>query len=234
MEVVPRRIRREAYCAWIRSQNTPRAGRNRQPLNGVSLVDPILSGEASLDEQILIRRILGGDTAAWEPLILMHQEAVFRLVYLFLGDADEAADISQETFLRAWRHLAGFDENRKLRPWLLSISANLARNRTRSTTRYLDSLLRAHKRDVLPTPGTEEKSLRRMQAAELWQAVRNLKYAEQQIVYLRIFLDLSVEETAEVMQIATGTVKSRLSRALKKLRSIIQRNFPALMEGRDS
>lgn len=70
-----------------------------------------------------------------------------------------------------------------------------------------------------------------MQAGDLWKAVQALNLPDQQIVYLRFFLDLSVSETAEVLQVAEGTVKSRLNRALEKLRKIIKQDFPVLTEG---
>lgn len=73
-----------------------------------------------------------------------------------------------------------------------------------------------------------------MQANDLWKAVQTLKMPDQQIIYLRYFLDLTVSETAEVLQVAEGTVKSRMSRALEKLRNIIQQDFPVLFEGREA
>jgi len=185
-----------------------------------------------LDETTLIRRAAQGDVAAWEPLVLAHQQAVFRLAYLLLGDADDAEDIAQETFLRAWDHLKRFDETRPLRPWLLSISANLSRNRRRSAGRYVSALVRAFREQPKEIP-LDEDSAQRTEANELWRAVQQLDLPDQQIVYLRYFLDLPVAETAEVLQIAEGTVKSRLSRALEKLRKIIHQDFPVLVEGRE-
>jgi len=183
-----------------------------------------------LDEPTLIRHAVHGDAAAWEPLVLAHQQAVFRLSYLLLGDPDDAEDIAQETFLRAWKHLKRFDATRPLRPWLLSIASNLASNRRRSAGRYFAALTRAF-RDEPTSNNMEEKSAQHMQANDLWKAVQTLHVADQQIVYLRYFLDLSVAETAEVLQIAEGTVKSRMSRALEKLRHTIQQDFPVLVEG---
>jgi len=69
-----------------------------------------------------------------------------------------------------------------------------------------------------------------LEANELWKAVQTLSTPDQQIVYLRYFLDLSVNETADVLKVAEGTVKSRLSRALERLRGIIQQEFPVLAE----
>jgi len=186
-----------------------------------------------LDEPTLIRHAANGDAAAWEPLMLAHQQAVFRLSYLLLGDPDDAEDIAQETFLRAWKYLKRFDATRPLRPWLLSIASNLASNRRRSAGRYFAALTRAF-RDEPTLTTMEEKSSQHLQARDLWKAVQTLNLPDQQIVYLRYFLDLSVSETAEVLQVAEGTVKSRMSRALEKLRTIIQQDFPVLVEGHES
>ena len=184
-----------------------------------------------MDESTLIRHAANGDAAAWESLMMVHQQTVFRFAYLLLGDPDDAEDTAQETFLRAWKHLKRFDSTRPLRPWLLSITANLAHNRRRSAGRYIAALMRAFQDEPISS-GIEEKSVKNLEASELWQAVQNLNLADQQIVYLRYFLDLPVAETAQVLQVAEGTVKSRLSRALEKLRNIIQQDFPVLSEGR--
>jgi len=186
-----------------------------------------------VDEAALILHAANGDTAAWEPLVLAHQEAVFRLSYLLLGDPDDAEDIAQETFLRAWNHLKRFDKGRPLRPWLLSIASNLASNRRRSAGRYFAALTRAFRNEPTVSTSTEEKSARHLEAGELWKAVQHLSLPDQQIIYLRYFLDLSVMETADVLQVAEGTVKSRLSRALERLRGIIQKDFPVLAEWRE-
>ena len=191
------------------------------------------SAEARTNEQTLIQRATAGDASAWESLVLEYQQAVFRLAWLQLGDADDAEDITQETFLRAWKHLKRFDPSRPLRPWLLSIGANLARNRRRSAGRYVSALMRAF-REEPKAIALEEKSAQHTEANELWRAVQQLDLHDQQIVYLRYFLDLPVSETADTLQIAEGTVKSRLSRALEKLRRIINTDFRGLLEGREA
>ena len=186
-----------------------------------------------MDEAALVRHAANGDAAAWEPLVLAHQEAVFRLSYLLLGDPDDADDVAQETFLRAWNHLKRFDSTRPLRPWLLSIASNLASNRRRSAGRYLAALTRAFRNEPTISASTEEKSTRHMEASELWKAVQHLSVPDQQVIYLRYFLDLPVTETAQALQVAEGTVKSRLSRALDRLRGIIQQEFPILAKERE-
>jgi RNA polymerase sigma-70 factor, ECF subfamily len=186
-----------------------------------------------VDEATLVHHAANGDAAAWEPLVLAHQEAVFRLSYLLLGDPDDAEDVAQETFLRAWNHLERFDATRPLRPWLLSIASNLASNRRRSAGRYFAALTRAFRNEPAVSSSTEEKSTRHMEASDLWKAVQNLSVLDQQVIYLRYFLDLPVTETAQALKVAEGTVKSRLSRALERLRGIIQQDFPVLADGRE-
>jgi RNA polymerase sigma-70 factor (ECF subfamily) len=93
----------------------------------------------------------------------------------------------------------------------------------------VSALTRAFRNEPAPA-SIEEKSTQRIQANKLWEAVQTLKMADQQIVYLRYFLDLSVSETAEALQVAEGTVKSRLNRALKKLRTVIRDDFPVLLD----
>lgn len=184
-----------------------------------------------MDESNLIQRATQGDAAAWEPLMLAHQEPVFRLAYLFLGDPDDAEDITQETFLRAYRSLKRFDPTRPLRPWLLSIAANLAKNRHRSAARYLAALTRSLRAEPTDSLDVEKHAAQNQDAGQLWKAVRRLNADDQQIIYLRFFLDLSTVEAAQALDVAEGTVKSRLNRAVGRLRAVIKNDFPTLSEG---
>jgi len=78
----------------------------------------------------------------------------------------------------------------------------------------------------------EEKSLQQIEVQQLWQAVRRLNLADQQIIYLRYFLGLPEAEMATALEVALGTIKSRLHRALNRLRRIVEREFPLLHEER--
>lgn len=168
-----------------------------------------------------------GDAAAWETLVRQHQTPVFRLAYLIVGDANAAEDVAQETFLRAFRSLHRFDVSRPLRPWLLQIATRLAYNQRRSAGRYFAALQRLF--------GATPRSAMRQEAhtasdesSTLWQAIRCLGRADQEVIYMRYFLELTEAETATALGIAHGTVKSRLHRALQRLRVVVQSDFPQL------
>lgn len=161
--------------------------------------------------------------------MVRHQEPAFRLAYLMLGDAAEAEDVAQEAFIKAYLKLETFDSQRPFRPWILSITANLARNRKRGIGRYWHALRRWQNEKEAQNPARGQGG-QRAEAELLRQAVASLKPKWQEVVYLRYFLELSESETAETLAIPQGTVKSRLHRALKQLRRIIQRDYPELGE----
>lgn len=158
-----------------------------------------------------------GDVQAWEALVSAHQQAIFRLAYLILGDPHDAEDVTQEAFLRAYYALGRFDTTRPLKPWLASITANLARNQQRSFSRYWAAVQRWVNNQ--PNPGVHvDNSEENMGSQELWRAVRQLSLSDQRVIYLRFFLEMSEAETAQALGLPVGTVKSRQHRALIKLR----------------
>lgn len=131
--------------------------------------------------------------------------------------------------MRAYLKLDRFDTTRPFRPWLLSIAANLARNRRRSIGRYW-AALRRYWQNEPPAATNKPDWDGRLEARQLWQAVQRLRPIAQEIIYLRYFLDLSEAETAVTLDIAPGTAKSRLHRALKQLQAVIEVDFPDLHE----
>ncbi len=180
--------------------------------------------QAIVNEAEEIGRAQQHDHAAWLILVTRHQEAVFRMAYLLLGNADDAQDVAQETFLQAFRHLQRFDRTRPLRPWLLQIAKNRARNRRRSVRRYLAAWQRWWQNPAQQATFTAHHA----DSELIWQAVQRLRVSDQEIIYLRYFLELSVHETAATLGVAEGTVKSRLARALARLRVLITQDFPEL------
>ncbi len=157
---------------------------------------------------------------AYEELVRRYQDVAVRTAWVIAPDGD-AEDAAQEAFVKAWAALGRFRAGSPFRPWLLRIVANEARNRRRASGRRMGLALRATgdrpSDDAAPSP--EAAVLDHELAAELLAAVNALRDEDREVIGARYFLDLSEAEAAEALGIPRGTVKSRLSRALGRLRA---------------
>ena len=173
-----------------------------------------------LDEAVLIERARGGDASAYEELVHNYQGIAFRTAYLITAEAADAEDAAQTGFIKAYYALDRFQIDRPFRPWLLKIVANEARNKRRSAGRRSNLELRlAEDRptdDAAPSPEGAVLALERN--SRLVSALNTLREEDRLVVAYRFLLGLSEAETAAVLDCAKGTVKSRTSRALKRLR----------------
>jgi len=172
----------------------------------------------------LIERARHGDVAAFESLVRAHQSVAFRTAWIASGGADDAEDAAQEGFMKAFAALPRFRADAPFRPWLLTIVANEARNRRRSASRREMLALRA------PEPATrgdgvesspEDAILATERRTALLDAIRRLPDADREVIAYRYLLELSEAETAAALGVPAGTAKSRLSRAMDRLRAVL-------------
>jgi RNA polymerase sigma factor (sigma-70 family) len=175
-----------------------------------------------LTEQELVERARGGDGAAFAALVRDHEETAFRIAYVICGSAADAEEASQDAFVKAYRALGRFRAGEPVRPWLLAIVANEARNRRRGAGRRAALALRAageerSSGEAAPSPEAALHAGER-RAAQL-AALGRLSERDRTVIACRFLLDLSERETAAALGVRTGTVKSRLSRALERLRA---------------
>jgi RNA polymerase sigma factor (sigma-70 family) len=160
------------------------------------------------------------DARAYEDLVREHQTIAFRMAYLIAGSAADAEEVVQDAFVKAYRALPRFRPGAPFRPWLLRIVVNEARNRRVANRRRSGLALRAaeERTDGDAAPSPEAALLARERRGELLEAVERLRPDDRLVISCRYFLELSEAETAAVLDIPRGTVKSRLSRALDRLR----------------
>lgn len=179
-----------------------------------------------IDEKKLLKKAAAGSAEAFEQLVLTYQTPIYNLCLRMTGNPEDAADMTQESFLKAWRSLEGFHFESAFSTWLYRLASNTCLDFLRSVKRRKQFSLTMEDADGetqlldLPDPApTPEASL--LSAEEsflLAAAMRQLDPEQQRILTLRVVNDLSYTEIAAVLDIKEGTVKSRLARARENLR----------------
>jgi RNA polymerase sigma-70 factor (ECF subfamily) len=183
-------------------------------------------------EEQFLERLRRGDAAAFNRLVEERNGDVYALLYRLTEDPEEARDLTQETFLQAFRHLANFRGDADLRTWLYRIAVNQARNRwrwwkrrRRDRTVSLDAP--AHEGSDAPLSAglegehvadPEQQALARERERALHSALKSLARPYREVIVLRDIEGLSYEEVALALDLNVGTVKSRLSRGRNELR----------------
>ncbi len=174
------------------------------------------------DESELVSRAARGEVRAYEELVRRYQGVAHRTAYLIAGGAAQADDATQAAFVKAYWALGRFDRSRPFRPWLLRIVANEARNLRRAEGRRGALELRAAREPLEVAPSPEAEAAARERREALLAAVNGLAEADREVVAMRYFLEMTEAEMAATLGVAAGTVKSRLSRALGRLRLVME------------
>jgi RNA polymerase sigma factor (sigma-70 family) len=175
--------------------------------------------QAPRDEERLVEAARTGDLGAFEALMRRYERVAYRSAYFLTRDGSDAEEAVQDGFLKAYKALHRFRRGAPFKPWLLKIVTNEAKNRRRAQGRHLAIAARARAgADVDAVSASPELGVfDDEQRATLLAAVERLSQPHRDVVVCRYFLELSEEETADVLSIRRGTVKSRLSRALARL-----------------
>jgi RNA polymerase sigma-70 factor, ECF subfamily len=180
-------------------------------------------GGRPLEETELVERARNGDVHAYEDLVRRYEEAAVRVAYPIVGAPGEAEDAVQDAFVKAYYALGRFRAGMPFRPWLLRIVTNEARNRRKAAGRRAYLAMRvAQDRppgDAVPSP--EASVLEEEQRQILLEAVNRMGEKDRVVIAYRYFLEMSEEEMAQSLGWARGTVKSRLSRAMRRLREVL-------------
>jgi len=173
---------------------------------------------SATDDADLIEQAKQGDVDAYGELVRRYQRDARRTAAAIAGGGC-ADDVAQEAFVRAFGFLHRFRAGAPFRPWLLAVVANVARNQTRSSHRWARAVRAPGERGriAMTTPSAEDEAMTRRRDGTVRAALDTLPLRYRDVVACRYLLDLSEEETAHVLGIARGTVKSRLSRALDRL-----------------
>lgn len=179
------------------------------------------------DERTLVRLAAQGSQEAFGQLVSTYEKQVYSLALRMVGDREDAADLTQEAFLRAWRGLGSFKAEATFSTWLYRLTSNVCIDflRREKRRRTVSLTFRDEDRDMelemdVPDPasGPEQLAIETENRENMARAMNALSVEFREILTMRIINGLSYEEIAEVLDLKPGTVKSRLSRAREKLR----------------
>jgi RNA polymerase sigma-70 factor (ECF subfamily) len=193
-----------------------------------------VSSQAGFDESELVTRARQGDNRAFSTLVKQYEAKIFRLAQHITQNREDAEDVLQETFLKAYEHLDQFQGNSKFYTWIVRIAVNQAlmklRRRRTDKSVSLDETIDTGEdtvtREVAAWDEDPEQRFSREELAEILDtAVQDLTPTYRSVFLLRDVDDLSTEETAEALGISIPAVKSRLLRARLQLREKLTRYF---------
>jgi RNA polymerase sigma-70 factor, ECF subfamily len=179
-----------------------------------------------LDDNELVALTLSGQKKAFEGIVRRYQKLVYNMIYQMVRSHETAADLTQETFLKAYKSLGSFRNNSRLKPWLLKIASNSALNQIRDNkSKYFDSLEELLEESPQSEPSSagsleEEVELKFSQAA-LFEALQKLSPRHRQVFSLRYQHDLAYAEIALVIEESESAVKSMLFRIREKLAKLM-------------
>jgi RNA polymerase sigma-70 factor, ECF subfamily len=183
----------------------------------------------TFDERTLIERIQNGRVALFSELIGRYQDRMYNLAYRLMGTPEDAADLTQEAFLRALRSIGQFRGDARFSTWLIKIMMNITNDwksracKERDQREQMQALLqRSQASAMISESEPEANALKHEMVDLLWQAIDVMDLKYKQMLLLRDLEQMSYQEIASILKLSEGTVKSRLFRARENLRELLE------------
>jgi RNA polymerase sigma-70 factor, ECF subfamily len=178
------------------------------------------NGHSMDDDLELLDRCVAGDRDAFNELVLKHQKPLYSMLYRMVSDADDAADILQKTFVKAFTGIKGFERRSSFRTWLYQIAINLAKNLYRDRARAgrvsLDDVI------IRRDPKTLDSLIKKETRDRLYKALTSLPEKQRLTVMLRIQEQKTFEEIAGIMKCSVGTSKANYHHGVQKLKAMFE------------
>lgn len=188
------------------------------PLGATPMSD---APDVALDDTALVEAAIAGDTAAFDVLVTRHRRSVYQVCYRFVNHHEDAADLTQDTFVRAWKALGSFRGQARFSTWIYRIAVNVSLNRVSLKTPKTDVVdfdLVADQRE--PAPGAAIDAAERQ--AMVRAAVKSLPPRQRTALILRTYHELSHQEVADIVGTTVGAVKANVFHALANLKKRLE------------
>lgn len=184
--------------------------------------DPARSREAleQLSEADLIAASLAGDPGAFDLIVERHRRPVYQLCYRFVGNHEDASDLSQDVFLRAFRGLRSFRGQSTIATWLYRIGVNVCLNRV-SVKRPVSEPIEEHQHVDTTAESPSDRILRGERAVRVREAIAELPPKQRAALILRVYQEMSHQEIANVLGSSVGAVKANVFHALHNLKRLL-------------
>jgi RNA polymerase sigma-70 factor (ECF subfamily) len=173
----------------------------------------------------LITECIAGNEDAIEMFVHQYETSIFRLALSIVGDAAEANEITQETFIAALRSLASYQEKQSFKAWLYTIALNQSRSHLRKQKvleRLRTTLTGIFRIETEKQASPEETVIQSEKETQIWNSLNQLDERHRTVVVLRYFHELSIAEISEILSVNEGTIHSRLHSAREKLREALK------------
>jgi RNA polymerase sigma-70 factor (ECF subfamily) len=176
---------------------------------------------AGMDDAALVAASAAGRREAFDVIVERHRRAVYQVCYRFVGNHEDASDLAQDAFVRAWRGLRNFKGQSALSTWLYRIAVNVCLNRVSAKAAVTEPIETTDRFEDTRIEGAQRALLRQERAAVVRKAIAGLPKKQRATLILRTYHDMSHQQIADVLGSSVGAVKANFFHALANLKKIL-------------
>ena len=176
---------------------------------------------AELDDSALVTAAAAGDRDAFDVIVERHRRSVYQVCYRFVHNHEDASDLAQDAFVRAWRGMKTFKGQAALSTWLYRIAVNVCLNRVAAKTPVIEPIESTEHVEDVRVEGAQHAMIRQERAVAVRKAIANLPEKQRATLILRTYHDMSHQQIADVLGSSVGAVKANFFHALANLKKIL-------------
>jgi RNA polymerase sigma-70 factor (ECF subfamily) len=176
---------------------------------------------SELDDAALVAASVAGSREAFDVIVERHRRIVYQVCYRFVNNHEDASDLAQDTFVRAWKGLKNFKGQAALQTWLYRIAVNVCLNRVSAKTPATEPIESSESVEDARIEGAQQTMLREERAVAVRKAIANLPDKQRATLILRTYHDMSHQQIADVLGSSVGAVKANFFHALNNLKKIL-------------